>query len=86
MRGLAKLEILQLKQCQIAELTKGLTGGWGNLKLLDLSYNHTLKRVAPKVISSLCSLEELNMDGSFANWEVAGEGDGSNADFQTWHH
>ncbi|KAJ8626438.1 hypothetical protein MRB53_019745 [Persea americana] len=47
-RGLAKLEILQLKQCQIAELTKGLTGGWGNLKLLDLSYNHTLKRVAPK--------------------------------------
>lgn len=81
MSGLAKLEILQLKQCQIAELTKGLTGGWGNLKLLDLSYNHTLKRVAPKVISSLCSLEELNMEGSFANWEVAGEGDGSNADF-----
>lgn len=62
-------------------MPEALIGAFGNLKHLDLTSTDSLGEVAPKVISSLSSLEELYMEVSFAVWEVGGNEDVSNAYF-----
>ncbi|KAF6169653.1 hypothetical protein GIB67_004045 [Kingdonia uniflora] len=70
--NLKALKILSLEGTigikRLPQEISGLT----NLKMLDLSYNQNLKSIPPKLISSLSSLEELYMIGSFSMWEIEG--------------
>ncbi|KAF6143634.1 hypothetical protein GIB67_012433 [Kingdonia uniflora] len=72
--NLKTLEILSLQRTigisRLPEEISGLT----NLKMLDLTENWNLKCIPPKVISSLCSLEELYVKKSFGGWEIEGSG------------
>ncbi|XP_058098880.1 disease resistance protein SUMM2-like isoform X2 [Magnolia sinica] len=78
--GLKKLEILSLASSGIRELPTEI-GGLTHLKLLDLTGTAFLERIPPNVISQLCFLEELHMEGSFSGWEVEGKSDRNNASF-----
>ncbi|KAF6169741.1 hypothetical protein GIB67_004133 [Kingdonia uniflora] len=75
--NLKTLEILSLEGTMGILMLPEEISGLTNLKMLNLSYNHNLKCISPKVISSLSSLEELFMVGSFRGWEI--EGTGNNA-------
>ena len=59
---LLNLEILSFRDSFIEELPEEI-GGLVNLKLLDLTRCHDLKRIAPGVISALVQLQELYMGG-----------------------
>ncbi|KAF3457381.1 hypothetical protein FNV43_RR02038 [Rhamnella rubrinervis] len=76
---LKNLKILDLTGSNIEELPKEI-GQLTRLRLLDLKYCSKLKVIQPITISSLTSLQELNMKESFTNWkEVGRKGDKSNA-------
>ncbi|XVF42812.1 hypothetical protein PTKIN_Ptkin01aG0395200 [Pterospermum kingtungense] len=68
---LKNLEVLSLQDSDIERLPKEI-GQLIKLKLLDLSYSAGLQRIPPNVLSSLSSLEELNMYDSFVQWEAEG--------------
>ncbi|RVW40288.1 Disease resistance protein [Vitis vinifera] len=68
---LKKLEILSFFASHISELPKEM-GELKNLKLLDLTYCRSLKKIPPNLISGLSALEELYMRGSFQQWDVGG--------------
>ena len=68
---LKKLEMLSLFASHINELPKEM-GELKNLRLLDLTYCRSLKKIPPNLISSLSALEELYMKGSFQQWDVGG--------------
>lgn len=68
---LKKLEILSLFASYIKELPKEI-GELKSLRLLDLTYCRSLKKVPPNLISGLSGLEELYMRGSFQQWDVCG--------------
>ncbi|KAG8372059.1 hypothetical protein BUALT_Bualt12G0027200 [Buddleja alternifolia] len=71
---LSSLEILSCPSCNsITELPAEI-GRLTRLRLLDVSYCESLKRVAPEVQSSLVRLEELKMIGSFKGWEAKKNG------------
>ncbi|KAF6165202.1 hypothetical protein GIB67_007187 [Kingdonia uniflora] len=73
--NLKTLEILSLQRTiGISRLPEEMSR-LRNLKMLDLSYNQNLKCIPPKVISRLCSLEELYMRYSYREWEIEGTGD-----------
>ncbi|KAF3457378.1 hypothetical protein FNV43_RR02035 [Rhamnella rubrinervis] len=75
---LKNLKILDLTGSYIEELPKEI-GQLTRLRLLDLKDCLELKVIHPNTISSLRSLQELNMKGSFTNWkEVGRNGDRSN--------
>ncbi|XP_058183261.1 probable disease resistance protein At4g27220 isoform X2 [Rhododendron vialii] len=77
---LKKLEILSLRESCIEELPQEV-GELGNLRMLDLTLSNDIKQIPPNVISRLSNLEELYMQGSFAEWGQAVEGteNGTNA-------
>ncbi|KAJ7962143.1 Disease resistance protein [Quillaja saponaria] len=66
---LTNLEILSVRQSDLKQLPSEI-GRLHRLKMLDLMYCKSLKVITPTVISNLIGLEELNMEGSFINWEV----------------
>ncbi|TYH00683.1 hypothetical protein ES288_A10G298700v1 [Gossypium darwinii] len=68
---LKNLEILDLAKSSIKELPKEIAQ-LTQLRLLDLSWCTELKIIVPNVLSSLSKLEELFMEGSFAEWENEG--------------
>ncbi|KAG8479953.1 hypothetical protein CXB51_024970 [Gossypium anomalum] len=68
---LKNLEILDLAHLGIKELPKEIAQ-LTQLRLLDLSWCAKLKIIPPNVLSSLSRLEELYMEGSFAEWEHEG--------------
>ncbi|KAG4181673.1 hypothetical protein ERO13_A10G241766v2, partial [Gossypium hirsutum] len=68
---LKNLEILDLACSSIKELPKEIAQ-LTRLRLLDLSWCFGLKIIPPNVLSSLSKLEELYMEGSFAEWENDG--------------
>ncbi|PPD81530.1 hypothetical protein GOBAR_DD21516 [Gossypium barbadense] len=68
---LKNLEILDLAFSRIKELPKEIAQ-LTRLRLLDLSGCRKLKIIPPNVLSSLSKLEELYMEGSFAEWENEG--------------
>ncbi|XP_016719225.1 uncharacterized protein [Gossypium hirsutum] len=68
---LKNLEILDLAFSWIKELPKEIAQ-LTRLRLLDLSECRELKIIPPNVLSSLSKLEELYMEGSFAEWENEG--------------
>ncbi|MFQ6647272.1 hypothetical protein Gotur_019025 [Gossypium turneri] len=68
---LKNLEILDLAHLGIKELPKEIAQ-LTQLHLLDLSWCAKLKIIPPNVLSSLSRLEELYMEGSFAEWENEG--------------
>ncbi|XP_017622865.1 uncharacterized protein LOC108466970 isoform X1 [Gossypium arboreum] len=68
---LKNLEILDLAKSSIKELPKEIAQ-LTQLRLLDLSWCTELKIIAPNVLSGLSKLEELFMEGSFAEWENEG--------------
>ena len=68
---LKRLEILSLFASYIKELPKEI-GELKSLRLLDLTYCRSLKKIPPNLISGLSGLEELYMRGSFRQWEVCG--------------
>ncbi|KAF6145236.1 hypothetical protein GIB67_041431 [Kingdonia uniflora] len=72
--NLKTLEILSLSGTRILRLPEEIRG-LTNLKMLDLSYNMSLKSIPPNVISNLTRLEELYMSKSFRGWEIEGAGD-----------
>ncbi|KAF6159106.1 hypothetical protein GIB67_032723 [Kingdonia uniflora] len=72
--NLKTLEILNLKGTAIERLPEEISR-LTNLKMLNLSRTYKLKSIAPNVISSLSSLEELYMRKSFSRWEIEGTGD-----------
>ncbi|XP_042509169.1 probable disease resistance protein At4g27220 [Macadamia integrifolia] len=77
--NMKNLEILDLSYSDIRTLPleiRGLT----NLKSLDLSYNPELI-IPPTVLSRLSRLEELNLFGSFNEWEAEGSRDKNKACF-----
>ncbi|XP_042498202.1 disease resistance protein RPS5-like [Macadamia integrifolia] len=65
---LKKLEILHITDCNVRRLTEEI-GELTNLKSLDLSGNWGLI-IAPNTLSRLSLLEELNLKGSFHEWEI----------------
>ncbi|KAL5568113.1 hypothetical protein UlMin_024688 [Ulmus minor] len=71
---LNNLEILSLKESHIQALSEDL-GQLSNLRLLDLTMCANIKTIPSKLLSSLKYLEELYMQGSFADWELV---DGAN--------
>ncbi|KAG5532858.1 hypothetical protein RHGRI_027220 [Rhododendron griersonianum] len=77
---LKKLEILSLRESCIEELPQEV-GELVNLRMLDLTLSNDIKQIPPNVISRLSNLEELYMQGSFAEWGQAVEGteNGTNA-------
>ncbi|GMP97755.1 hypothetical protein CsSME_00045893 [Camellia sinensis var. sinensis] len=75
---LLNLEILTFRRSYIKELPEEI-GGLVNLKLLDLTSCHELKRIAPGVISALVQLQELYMTGCKIIWEREGKEGGENA-------
>ncbi|KAL7225481.1 hypothetical protein ACSBR1_020783 [Camellia fascicularis] len=75
---LLNLEILTFFESNIEELPEEI-GGLVNLKLLDLTRCHKLKRIAPGVISALVQLQELYMGGCEIIWEREGKEGGENA-------
>ncbi|XP_028104227.1 disease resistance protein RPS2-like isoform X2 [Camellia sinensis] len=75
---LLNLEILSFRRSDIEELPEEI-GGLVNLKLLDLTRCHDLKRIAPGVISALVQLQELYMGGCKIIWEREGKEGGENA-------
>ncbi|KAJ7969094.1 Disease resistance protein [Quillaja saponaria] len=66
---LTNLEILSVRRSDLKQLPNEI-GRLYRLKMLDLMYCYSLKVIPPRVISNLIGLEELNMEGSFTNWEV----------------
>ncbi|XP_040934589.1 probable disease resistance protein At4g27220 [Gossypium hirsutum] len=68
---LKNLEILDLAFSGIKELPKKIAQ-LSRLRLLDLSGCRAVKIIPPNVLSSLSKLEELYMEGSFAEWENEG--------------
>nr|XP_043611757.1 probable disease resistance protein At4g27220 [Erigeron canadensis] len=74
------LEILSLGNCDIRELPRQI-GKFANLRLLDLSRCHSLERISPGVISSLCLLEELDTGSKW--WGEEEEGDASLAELES---
>ncbi|THG23082.1 hypothetical protein TEA_019912 [Camellia sinensis var. sinensis] len=78
---LLNLEILTFRQSHIEELPEEI-GGLVNLKLLDLTSCHKLKRIAPGVISALVQLQELYMTGCEIIWEREGKEGGENTSFR----
>ncbi|KAG8372061.1 hypothetical protein BUALT_Bualt12G0027400 [Buddleja alternifolia] len=71
---LSSLEILICRLCRsITELPAEI-GRLTRLRLLDVSYCESLKRVAPGILSSLVRLDELKMIGSFKGWEAEKNG------------
>ncbi|KAL5573001.1 hypothetical protein UlMin_022598 [Ulmus minor] len=72
---LKNLEVLGLKGSHIEALSEDL-GQLRNLRLLDLTQCPYIKTIPSKLLSGLKSLEELYMQGSFADWELV---DGANS-------
>ncbi|GMN69995.1 hypothetical protein TIFTF001_039040 [Ficus carica] len=70
---LEKLEILSLKESLIEELPDKM-GRLSNLRMLDLTLSYNIKRIPPNLISRLFYLEELYLQGSFAQWQEGMEG------------
>ncbi|KAF5191827.1 Disease resistance protein [Thalictrum thalictroides] len=68
MFNLKKLEILDLYESGIERLPEEM-GMLTNLKSLNLTKMGNLTNIPPKVISSMCQLEELYAD-SFQRWEI----------------
>ncbi|XP_017622113.2 probable disease resistance protein At4g27220 [Gossypium arboreum] len=68
---LKNLEILDLAFSRIKILPKEMAR-LRRLRLLDLSWCGELKIIPPNVLSYLSKLEELYMEGSFAEWENGG--------------
>ncbi|KAJ7954369.1 Disease resistance protein [Quillaja saponaria] len=66
---LKNLEILSVHQSGIKQLPSEI-GRLRRLKMLVLKHCTSLKVIPPRVISNLICLEELDMEGSFTNWEV----------------
>ncbi|RVW16228.1 Disease resistance protein [Vitis vinifera] len=79
---LEKLEILSLRESYIEDLPEELAQ-LANLRMLDFTMSNNIKSIPPKVISSLSRLEEMYMQGSFADWGLLLEGtsSGANAGF-----
>ncbi|XP_042480774.1 probable disease resistance protein At4g27220 [Macadamia integrifolia] len=69
---LKKLEILQVQNSNVIRLSNEI-GELTNLKSLDLSWNKSMS-IAPNILSRLSLLEELNLEGSFHEWEIEGGG------------
>ncbi|XP_010250007.1 PREDICTED: disease resistance protein At4g27190-like isoform X2 [Nelumbo nucifera] len=65
--GLKKLEVLDLRFAHIKDLPQGMEE-LCNLKHLNLSYTHHLETIGTGIISSLYSLEELDMSSSAYRW------------------
>ncbi|MQL41689.1 hypothetical protein EI012_27685, partial [Escherichia coli] len=74
---LTNLEILSLKRSEIKELPIELAQ-LTRLQLLDLSDCSRLTIIPPNLISSLTSLEELDMGNCFIQWEAEGRKNQSN--------
>ncbi|KAJ7954373.1 Disease resistance protein [Quillaja saponaria] len=66
---LTNLEILSVYKSGIKQLPSEI-GRLRRLKMLDLKECNSLEVIPPRVISNLICLEELNMEGSFTNWEI----------------
>ncbi|XP_059275115.1 probable disease resistance protein At4g27220 [Lycium ferocissimum] len=76
--GLTKLEILSLRESRFASLPESFAH-LKELRILDITLS-PCKEVPPGIISSMKKLEELYMQGCFADWE---NGNGQNkASFQ----
>ncbi|XP_024030761.1 disease resistance protein At4g27190 [Morus notabilis] len=67
---LETLEILSLRESLIEALPEDM-GKLRNLRLLDLTLCFNIQKIPSKLISSLYSLEELYLKGSFWRWEDA---------------
>ncbi|KAJ7962144.1 Disease resistance protein [Quillaja saponaria] len=65
------LEILSVRRSDLKQLPHEI-GRLRRLKMLDLYSCNSLEVIPPRVISNLIGLEELDMEGSFSNWEVEG--------------
>ncbi|KAF5190256.1 Disease resistance protein, partial [Thalictrum thalictroides] len=76
---LEKLEILDLCESGIERLPEEM-GKLTNLKSLNLSDMKDLESISPKVISSMCQLEELYA-GRFKGWEIGGNANLSYSNF-----
>ncbi|KAH0649350.1 hypothetical protein KY285_034598 [Solanum tuberosum] len=76
--GLSNLEILSLRESKFASLPETFAN-LKELRILDITLSHC-EEVRPGIISSMTKLEELYMQGCFADWE---KGNGQNrANFQ----
>ncbi|KAJ0100813.1 hypothetical protein Patl1_04360 [Pistacia atlantica] len=70
--GLSKLQTLDLCATGIRELPRGMEN-LSNIRQLDLSRTHYLKTIQDGIISSLSSLEVLDMTLSNYHWGLKGE-------------
>ncbi|KAJ0045610.1 hypothetical protein Pint_04267 [Pistacia integerrima] len=70
--GLSKLQTLDLCATGIRELPRGMEN-LSNIRQLDLSRTHYLKTIQDGIISSLSSLEVLDMTLSNYHWGLRGE-------------
>ncbi|XP_048323730.1 disease resistance protein At4g27190 isoform X2 [Ziziphus jujuba] len=70
---LENLKILDLSGSSIEELPKQI-GKLTRLQLLGLKHCSNLKPIQPSTISNLINLQELDMEESFRDWDVEGDG------------
>ncbi|XP_048325306.2 disease resistance protein At4g27190 isoform X2 [Ziziphus jujuba] len=70
---LKNLKILDLSGSYIKELPNQI-GQLTHLQLLGLKHCSSLKLIQPGTISNLINLQELDMEESFRDWDVEGDG------------